>query len=123
MFEDVGTDIMKGQVLKPLDRGQNARHQSDPLPGRIRYRALADHSEVEVPFGDKDQKGDFTLRHGDWVQFKIATDRRDQLQRATNISLLEESFVVSGEKREQGVIASLKDGEGFVLLLVMGTIE
>lgn len=113
VFEDVGTDIMKGQVLKPLDRGQNARHQSDPLPGRIRYRA-ADHSEVEVPFGDKDQNGDFTLRHGDWVQFKIATDRRDQLQRATNISLLEESFVVSGEKREQGVVASLKDGFGFL---------
>lgn len=96
VFEDVGTEIVKGQVLKPLDRGQNARHQSDPLPGRIRYRAQ-DHSEVEVPFGDKDQKGDFTLRHGDWVQFKIATDRRDQLQRATNISLLEESFNVSGE--------------------------
>lgn len=113
VFEDVGTEIVKGQVLKPLDRGQNARHQSDPLPGRIRYRAQ-DHSEVEVPFGDKDQKGDFTLRHGDWVQFKIATDRRDQLQRATNISLLEESFVVSGEKREQGIVASLKDGFGFL---------
>lgn len=117
VFEDVGTDIMKGQVLKPLDRGQNARHQSDPLPGRIRYRA-ADHSEVEIPFGDKDQRGDFTLRHGDWVQFKIATDRRDQLQRATNISLLEESFIVSGEKREQGIIASLKDGK-FSLLIYL----
>lgn len=113
VFEDVGTDIVKGQVLKPLDRGQSARHQSDPLPGRIRYRA-PDHSEVEVPFGDKDQHGDFTLRHGDWVQFHIATDRRDQLQRATNISLLEESFVVSGEKREQGIVASLKDGFGFL---------
>lgn len=83
------------------------------MPGRIRYRA-ADHSEVEIAFGDKDQKGDFTLRHGDWVQFKIATDRRDQLNRATHISLLDESFVVSGEKREQGVVASLKEGFGFL---------
>lgn len=104
---------MRGQVLKPLDRGTNLRHQTDALPGRIRYRA-PDHSEVEISFGDKDQRGDFTLRHGDWVEFKIATDRRDQLNRATNISLLDESFVVSGEKREQGVIASVKDGFGFL---------
>lgn len=113
VFEDVGTEIIKGQVLKPLERGQQARHQNDPLPGRIRYRA-PDHSEVEVPFGDKDQKGDFTLKHGDWVQFRIATDRRDQLQRATNISLLDESFLVSGERREQGVVAALKEGFGFL---------
>lgn len=99
--------------MKPLDRGANARHQTDALPGRIRYRA-PDYSEVEISFGDKDQKGDFTLRHGDWVQFQIATDRRDQLNRATHISLLDESFHVSGERREQGVVASTKDGFGFL---------
>lgn len=54
IFEDVGSAIMKGQVLKPLDRNNPQRHNNDPLPGRIRYRA-PDHSEVEVPFGDKDQ--------------------------------------------------------------------
>lgn len=61
MFEDIGTTIYKGQVLKPLDRANPPRQQNnqnndphDPLTGRIRYRA-ADHSEVEVPFGDKDQ--------------------------------------------------------------------
>ncbi|XP_015126101.1 cold shock domain-containing protein E1 [Diachasma alloeum] len=113
VFEEVNDEIMKGQVLKPLERGNAARHQNDPLPGRIRYRA-ADYSEVEVPFGDKDQKGDFTLKHGDWVQFLIATDTRDQLKRATEIFLLPESFAVSGERREQGVIASLKDGFGFI---------
>lgn len=113
VFEDMSTDIVKGQVLKPLERGQQARHQSDPLPGRIRYRA-SDHSEVEVPFGDKDQKRDFTLRHGDWVQFQVATDRRDQLRRATSIALLDESFLVSGERREQGVVAALKEGFGFL---------
>ncbi|XP_034946970.1 cold shock domain-containing protein E1 isoform X2 [Chelonus insularis] len=113
VFEEVGTEVMKGQVLKPLERGNVARHQNDPLPGRIRYRA-PDYSEVEVPFGDKDQKGDFTLKHGDWVQFLLATDTRDQLKRATEISLLPESFAVSGERREQGVIAALKDGFGFI---------
>lgn len=115
VFEDVDQTIYKGQVLKPLDRNTLVRQQqnNDPLPGRIRYRA-PDHSEVEVQFGDKDQKGDFTLRHGDWVQFFLATDRRDQLQRATSISLLDETFQVSGEKREQGVVAALKDGFGFL---------
>ena len=54
------------------------------------------------------------MRHGDWVQFKLATDRRDQLQRATSISLLDETFKVSGERREQGVVASLKEGFGFL---------
>ena len=113
IFEDLNDEILKGQVLKPLDRGINVRHQTDALPGRIRYRA-PDHSEVEIAFGDKDQRGDFTLRHGDWVQFKIATDRRDLLNRATHISLLDESFVVSGERREQGTVASVKDGFGFL---------
>ncbi|XP_023941125.1 cold shock domain-containing protein E1 isoform X2 [Bicyclus anynana] len=114
VFEDVSPDIMRGQVLKPLERGSSQRAaQSDPLPGRIRYRA-PDHSEVEVPFGDKDQCGEFTLRHGDWVQFHVATDRRDQLKRATNISLLDESFNVSGEKRERGVVQSLLDRFGYI---------
>ncbi|XP_076285860.1 cold shock domain-containing Unr [Lasioglossum baleicum] len=113
VFEEVCNEVVKGQVLKPLERGTAARHQNDPLPGRIRYRDT-DHSEVEIPFGDKDQKGDFTLRHGDWVQFRIATDTRDQLKRATEILLLPESFTVSGERREQGIIAVLKDGFGFI---------
>lgn len=119
VFEDVGDEIVRGQVLKPVERNGekgNARTSNqaqDPLPGRIRYRA-PDHSEVEVPFGDKDQRGDFTLRHGDWVQFKVATDRRDQLHRATDITLLDDSFAVSGERRERGVVASLKDGFGFL---------
>lgn len=112
VFEDINQELIKGQVLKPVEK--NPRHnQKDPLTGRIRYRGK-DRSEVEVKFGERDQKGDFTLRHGDWVQFNIATDRRDHLQKATNISLLDDSFNVSGEKREHGVIAALKDGYGFI---------
>ncbi|CAG9855914.1 unnamed protein product [Phyllotreta striolata] len=111
IFEDLKPDILKGQVLKPIDRGP--RNPNDALPGRIRYRA-PDHSEVEISFSEKDQMGDFTLRHGDWVQFQIATDRRDALDRATHIMLLDESFKVSGEKREQGMVCSVKEGFGFL---------
>lgn len=61
VFEDIAEDIVKGQVLKPLERGLPRQQNPEPLPGRIRYRA-PDHSEVEIPFGEKDQRGDFTLK-------------------------------------------------------------
>lgn len=93
MFEDVGTEVISGQVLKPLERNL-ARHQNDPLPGRLRYRA-PDHKEVDIQFGDKDQQGDFTLRHGDWVEFCVATDRRDGLQRATKIKVTKPKYLCS----------------------------
>jgi cold shock CspA family protein len=48
------------------------------------------------------------------VQFQVATDRRDQLRRATSVALLDESFLVSGERREQGIVAALKEGFGFL---------
>lgn len=53
----------------------------------------------EIQYGDKDQYGDCTLQQGDVVSFNIATDRRDGLQRACNIQLLEDTFA-NGEIRE-----------------------
>ncbi|XP_060521185.1 cold shock domain-containing protein E1 [Cylas formicarius] len=112
IFEDLKPDILKGQVTKAIDK--NLRTSNEPLPGRITYK-VADSKEIrEISFSEKDQMGDFTLRYGDWVKFQIATDRRDALDRATHIVLLDESFQASGEKREQGVVASLKDGFGFL---------
>ena len=113
VFEDVGTEHFTGQVLKPLDRhlkqlsaiaagssAGSAQPEGEALSGRIKYRG-EDRSEVEVLFGEKDQVGDFTLRHGDWVRFVIAVDRRDKLRRATRIELMDQSFSVSDERREQ----------------------
>ncbi|XP_037094593.1 cold shock domain-containing protein E1-like [Pollicipes pollicipes] len=112
VFEDIDPADVKGQVLKALD---DAADNNDPMPGRVRYRVKDSSDVVEVPFGERDLKGKFTLRHGDWVQFNVATDRRDKLKRATGISLLEQSFVVSGEKREQGVLLSVKERSyGFI---------
>ena len=56
---------------------------------------------IEIPFGDKDQRGDYTLQVEDMVEFNIATDRRDKLQRATNIILVEDTFLVNGEVRQK----------------------
>lgn len=61
VFEDISDETVKGQVLKPFEKDVIPRERNDPLPGRIKYRA-PDYSEVEVSFGEKDQKGDFTLR-------------------------------------------------------------
>ena len=47
-----------------------------------------------MQFGETDQVGDFTLKHGDWIKFVIAVDRRDKHPRATKIELLDESFKV-----------------------------
>ena len=64
VFEDVNPEMLKGQVLKPLERGANvASVNAEPLSGRLRYRGR-DRSEVEIPFGDKDQKGEYTLKYG-----------------------------------------------------------
>jgi cold shock CspA family protein len=113
VFEDIGTEWFRGQVLKPLDRSGKYQ-QTEALPGKVKFRA-ADRSEAEIPFGEKDQLGDFTLKHGDWIKFIVATDRRDKLKRATKIELLDESFSVSDERREQGVVQQLaQEGSGFI---------
>lgn len=56
---------------------------------------------IYYPFGERDPKAEYTLQVGDWVQFNVATDRRDNLQRATNIELLFNGLTFSKEKREQ----------------------
>jgi len=121
VFEDIGSETLKGQILKPIDRAQQPTAntvgptpRSETMLGRLRYRG-PDRQELEVVFGEKDQKGTFTMRHGDWVQFQLAVDRRDKQQRATHIILLEESFMVSGERREEGVIEQIcKEGYGYI---------
>ena len=58
-------------------------------------------SSIEIPFGEKDPQGDFTMLVGDIVEFCIATDRRDKVQHATNIRLVDDTFTVVKEKREK----------------------
>ncbi|KAL3882334.1 hypothetical protein ACJMK2_028687 [Sinanodonta woodiana] len=109
IFEDVSVEKKKGKISKTL---KSNRRQSDPLGGRVMYESAK--GPTEIPFGDKDQAGEYTLQQGDLVEFHIATDRRDKLQRATQIKLLLDTFEKSTERRELGVIASLKEGFGFI---------
>ena len=128
------------RTFKAISVGIDGKAPEEALNGRVKYRGV-DRSEVEVPFGEKDQVGltvkpkknsvlsvekfffnilnesnmiiviqvgDFTMRHGDWIKFVIAVDRRDKLRRATKIELLDESFQVSDERREQGTVHSIR---------------
>ncbi|CAH1250850.1 CSDE1 [Branchiostoma lanceolatum] len=115
VFEDVSNERIRGKVIKPLPRGPQ-RRQSDPLSGRLSYEAPGDDDggTKEIPFGDRDQRSECSLQVADIVEFNIATDRRDKLQRATNIDLLPETFRTTGEKREMGLVAAMKEGFGFI---------
>ncbi len=54
----------------------------------------------ELPFGERDRCGLYTLLENDIVQFLIAKDKRDGMLRATQISLLDQSFLKSKEQRQ-----------------------
>lgn len=67
------------------------------MPGRIKVNFAI---SKELPFGDKDTRSKVTLLEGDHVRFNISTDRRDKLERATNIEILTDSFELTEESRE-----------------------
>lgn len=99
IFEDVGLELRRGKIVKTLrSSGSSGRRHSDPLAGRIVYETVK--GPIEIPFGDKDQNGDYTLCSNDLVEFRIATDRRDRLQRAAHINIVPDTFSVNKEKRE-----------------------
>jgi len=54
----------------------------------------------ELPFGERDRCGLYTLLENDIVQFIIAKDKRDGMMRATQIALLDQSFLKSKEQRQ-----------------------
>lgn len=119
VFDDIADEIVIGQVTKVLDR-QQTRHV-DPMSGKICYRR--DDREMEISFGEKGTKGEFTLQEGSWVQFNIATDRRDQLQHATNIDLLDENFLVSNEISEHEISSNNQLQTSRIRKIPTGTIK
>lgn len=127
MFEDVDSEVFTGQILETVERGLSHLHLRSNLTsassglmsngsssssGNIVWNKNG--KELEIPFSERDLKGQFTLNVGDYVQFRIATDRRDSKKHATDIRFLEETFSLSGEKREKGFVILLEDSFGFI---------
>ncbi|XP_048352169.1 cold shock domain-containing protein E1 isoform X2 [Sphaerodactylus townsendi] len=110
IFEDISIEHFEGTVTKVIPKVPS-KNQNDPLPGRIKVDFVI---PKELPFGDKDTKSKVTLLEGDHVRFNISTDRRDKLERATNIEVLPNTFQFTNEAREMGVIAAMRDGFGFI---------
>lgn len=110
VFEDISPDPQKGRIIK-LPKQGHGRRQSEIMSGRIAYES--GRCSTEIVFGD-DAVYDYTLMEGDLVEFLIASDRRDRLQHAINIELLEETFPVNHERREKGFITTLKEAFGFI---------
>ncbi|XP_029911477.1 cold shock domain-containing protein E1 isoform X3 [Myripristis murdjan] len=111
IFEDISIEQFEGTVTKVIPKVPT-KNQNDPLPGRISARI--GFTDKELLFGEKDTKSKVTLLEGDHVQFNISTDRRDKLERATNIDILSDTFSFTKETREMGVIAAMRDGFGFI---------
>uniref|UniRef100_A0A8C1UUU5 Cold shock domain-containing protein E1 n=1 Tax=Cyprinus carpio TaxID=7962 RepID=A0A8C1UUU5_CYPCA len=111
IFEDISIETFEGTVTKVIPKVPT-KNQNDPLPGRISARI--NFTDKELLFGEKDTKSKVTLLEGDHVQFNISTDRRDKLERATNIDILPDTFHFTKEAREMGVIAAMRDGFGFI---------
>ena len=96
IFEDISIEHFEGTVTKVIPKVPS-KNQNDPLPGRIKVDFVI---PKELPFGDKDTKSKVTLLEGDHVRFNISTDRRDKLERATNIEVLSNTFQFTNEARE-----------------------
>uniref|UniRef100_A0A672M292 Cold shock domain-containing protein E1-like n=1 Tax=Sinocyclocheilus grahami TaxID=75366 RepID=A0A672M292_SINGR len=111
IFEDISIETFEGTVTKVIPKVPT-KNQNDPLPGRISARI--NFTDKELLFGEKDTKAKVTLLEGDHVHFNISTDRRDKLERATNIDILPDTFHFTKETREMGVIAAMRDGFGFI---------
>ncbi|CAF3428799.1 unnamed protein product [Rotaria socialis] len=103
-FDEIDKTPHIGRILQPL---QNKLKKSEnALAGRLIYDAL-EKKMSELPFGDRDRCGLYTLLDSDIVQFVIAKDKRDGMMRATQISLLDQSFLKSKEQRQIGIVIKL----------------
>ncbi|XP_053313537.1 cold shock domain-containing protein E1 isoform X3 [Spea bombifrons] len=119
IFEDISIEHFEGTVTKVIPKVPN-KNQNDPLPGRIKADFMV---PKELPFGDKDTKSKVTLLEGDHVRFNISTDRRDKLERATNIEVLTDSFQYTDESREMDMLSAQRNHAIRIKKLPKGTVS
>ncbi|XP_034785963.1 cold shock domain-containing protein E1 isoform X4 [Pan paniscus] len=119
IFEDISIEHFEGTVTKVIPKVPS-KNQNDPLPGRIKVDFVI---PKELPFGDKDTKSKVTLLEGDHVRFNISTDRRDKLERATNIEVLSNTFQFTNEAREMDMLSAQRNHAIRIKKLPKGTVS
>uniref|UniRef100_A0A668ARS3 Cold shock domain-containing protein E1 n=1 Tax=Myripristis murdjan TaxID=586833 RepID=A0A668ARS3_9TELE len=120
IFEDISIEQFEGTVTKVIPKVPT-KNQNDPLPGRISARI--GFTDKELLFGEKDTKSKVTLLEGDHVQFNISTDRRDKLERATNIDILSDTFSFTKETREMDMLSAQRNHAVRIKKLPKGTVS
>uniref|UniRef100_A0A672NWX9 Cold shock domain-containing protein E1 n=1 Tax=Sinocyclocheilus grahami TaxID=75366 RepID=A0A672NWX9_SINGR len=120
IFEDISIETFEGTVAKVIPKVPT-KNQNDPLPGRISARI--NFTDKELLFGEKDTKSKVTLLEGDHVQFNISTDRRDKLERATNIDILPDTFHFTKETREMDMLSAQRNHAVRIKKLPKGTVS
>ncbi|XP_068997497.1 cold shock domain-containing protein E1 isoform X8 [Embiotoca jacksoni] len=120
IFEDISIEQFEGTVVKVIPKVPT-KNQNDPLPGRISARI--GFTDKELPFGEKDTKSKVTLLEGDHIQFNISTDRRDKLERATNIDILPDTFDFTKESREMDMLSAQRNHAVRIKKLPKGTVS
>ncbi|XP_015218553.2 uncharacterized protein [Lepisosteus oculatus] len=114
VFEDVGTKLYDGVVIKPTVKLCNTKQIAGPesFPGRVLVRING--SDQELPFGARDLQTEMTVFEGDHVQFNISTNRSTGAERAINIEILPDTFQFTKETRETGVVVDTGASCGFI---------
>uniref|UniRef100_A0A673GRG7 Cold shock domain-containing protein E1 n=1 Tax=Sinocyclocheilus rhinocerous TaxID=307959 RepID=A0A673GRG7_9TELE len=120
IFEDISIETFEGTVTKVIPKVPT-KNQNDPLPGRISARI--NFTDKELLFGEKDTKAKVTLLEGDHVHFNISTDRRDKLERATNIDILPDTFHFTKETREMDMLSAQRNHAVRIKKLPKGTVS
>uniref|UniRef100_A0A671LCR6 Cold shock domain-containing protein E1 n=1 Tax=Sinocyclocheilus anshuiensis TaxID=1608454 RepID=A0A671LCR6_9TELE len=113
-------ETFEGTVTKVIPKVPT-KNQNDPLPGRISARI--NFTDKELLFGEKDTKAKVTLLEGDHVHFNISTDRRDKLERATNIDILPDTFHFTKETREMDMLSAQRNHAVRIKKLPKGTVS
>lgn len=135
-FDEISHNVFIGRIIQPLTKLSNLMHvnlngmnlNEISSIGKLIFdnnSNKTDETLTELLFSDLDRvpnSGNYTLLEGDFVQFRIATDKRKKhynnniqmhkQQRATQITLIEEHSLIensvnTGEYRERGVLIKL----------------
>jgi cold shock CspA family protein len=136
-FDELERNIFIGRITQPLTKLSNLLHNTNlnginlngiSSIGKLIFdnnNSNSDESLTELLFSDLDRvpsSGNYTMLEGDFVQFRIATDKRKKnfnnnvqmhrQKRATQVTLIEEHSLVdnsmnTSEYRERGVLVKL----------------
>uniref|UniRef100_H2Z8A0 CSD domain-containing protein n=1 Tax=Ciona savignyi TaxID=51511 RepID=H2Z8A0_CIOSA len=113
-LEEISNELYVGTIEKPLPA-----KAPNKVMNEVRFKASKIFliQRKRIRFGEKDRAANclHTLCKGDQVSFLTITDKRNGQQRAAGVTLLlEKTIIVSKEKREQGIVAAVKEGFGFI---------